>query len=201
MYYSNQNGKFIKRYQKSGLMFPHHISQLETNYNSFLVEDFTPNFRSFDAFQTALLWIASEFQKRNIRWWLAGSAALCVRGLALLPHDIDIMTFKSEIDGIKTLFEPYIMEPFHHVTGWVVKGFGVINYHFRIDIAFEPEEWVDGQGPVDFGPYAQNHLETILWHGFPIQVPPIELHLASNLTRARNDRVTQIQQYLRQHQI
>lgn len=199
MYYTNQNGKYIRQYKKKGLMFPHHINQLEKNYNSYLNHELNPEFRSFESFHQALMWIASGFQKYNINWWLAGSAALYLRGLNILPHDIDIMTFKSEIAGIKALCEPYIIEPFHHITGWVVKGFGVIEYQYRIDVAFEPEDWVDGQGPVDFGPYAQNHLETVEWQGYEIRIPPIQLHLASNQVRGRNDSVAKIQQYIRQH--
>jgi hypothetical protein len=94
--------------------------------------------------------------------------------------------------------QPYIVEPFHHVTDWVVKGFGVVDYGIRLDFAFEPEDWVDGRGPADFGPYAQAHLETVQWQGFAVQVPPVELHIAPNQARGRHDRVQLIYNYLNQ---
>ena len=52
------------------------------------------------------------------------------------------------------------------------------------------------QGPVDFGPYAQEHIEPVSWHGHEILVPPIELHIAPNEARNRHERVAQIREYL-----
>jgi hypothetical protein len=131
-----------------------------------------------------------------VRWWLAGSGALYVRGLKVKPHDLDVMTYKTEIEALRELVLPHTVEPFHHVTGWVVRGFGVVNYRYRIDFAFEPEDWVDGQGPLDFGPYAEAHIELVNWHGHEILVPPIELHIAPNEARGRQERVALIREYL-----
>lgn len=196
MFYTLQNGQYRKGYPKDRLMFPHDLVRMESNYNTYLPDELHQERRTLADLDAALLWVITEFKKRHIRWWLTGSGALYVRGLTVKPHDLDIMTFKSEIAAIREVVAPYIVEPFHHVTGWVVKGFGVINYGYRLDIAFEPEEWVDGNGPADFGPYAQEHLETITWQGETILVPPIELHLKANEIRGRSERVAQIRQYM-----
>ena len=198
MYYTLQDGCYLKGYPKDCLMFPHDLAQMEINYNVYLLDEIDQERRTLPHLDVALHWIITEFKKQNIRWWLTGSGALYVRGLAVKPHDLDVMTFKSEIEAIRQIVAPYIVEPFHHVSGWVVKGFGVVSYNYRIDVAFEPEEWVDGHGPADFCPYAQAHLEPISWQGETILVPPIELQLKSNEVRGRSERVAQIRRYMNQ---
>jgi hypothetical protein len=199
MFYALKDGRWSKGYPQSALMFPHDLAQMEQNYNAYLPDELHQENRTLAALDAALEWVCDECQRRGIRWWLAGSGALYARGLAVKPHDLDVMTFKTEIEKIREMVTPYIVEPFHHVTGWVVKGFGVVNYRYRLDFAFEPEDWVDGQGPVDFGPYAQAHLETVNWHGYKILLPPIELHIASNEARGRQERVKLIREYLAAH--
>lgn len=196
MFYAFKDGVWSKGYPKSALMFPQDLTRMETNFNAYIETELHQERRTLDDLDTALEWLCVEFERRGVRWWLAGSAALYARGLAVKPHDIDVMLEKSEIEKIRAMVAPYIVEPFHHVTGWVVKGFGVLNYRYRIDFAFEPEEWVDGQGPVDFGPYAQANVEPVAWHGHQILVPPIELQIAPNEARRRHERVVLIREYL-----
>jgi hypothetical protein len=196
MFYALKSGCWSKGYPKSALMFPHDLVQMEHNYNAYLPDELHQDNRTLADLDVALEWVCVECQRLNIRWWLTGSGALYARGLAVKPHDLDVMTFKTEIEKVRAMATPYIVEPFHHVTGWVVKGFGVVNYRYRLDFAFEPEEWVDSQGPVDFGPYAQAHVEPVAWHGYQILVPPIELQIASNAARGRHERVALIRSYL-----
>jgi len=106
------------------------------------------------------------------------------------------MTYKTEIRKIEQAFGQHAVEPFQHVADWVVKGFGVVYFNGRIDIAFEPEETVDEYGRVDFGIYAMNHLETIHWRGHSLKVPPVELHILSNRRRKRTNRVQLIEEYI-----
>lgn len=197
MFYEPKDGRWSKGIPRERLMFPHNPALLERNYNAYIEYELHQERRTRADLEAALAWLAQECARRGIRWWLAGSGALFARGLQVTPHDLDVMTWKSEIEAIHTLVASYIVEPFHHVTGWVVKGFGVADvHHTRFDFAFEPEDWVDGQGPVDFGPYAVEHLETIDWHGHQILVPPVELHIAPNEARDRHERVAQIKQYM-----
>jgi len=196
MFYALKDGVWTKGYPKAALMFPQDLAQMERNHNAFLETELHQEKRTPADLEAALEWVCAECQQRGIRWWLTGSGALYARGLAIKPHDLDVMTFKNEIEKIRPMVSPYIVEPFHHVTGWVVKGFGVVDYRYRLDFAFEPEEWVDGQGPVDFGPHAQAHLETIVWRGYEILVPPIELQIGPNEARGRHERVALIREYL-----
>jgi hypothetical protein len=196
MFYALKDGVWSKGYPKAALMFPQDLARMQANFNAYIETELHQERRTLADLDAALEWLCAEFEQRGVRWWLVGSVALYVRGLAVKPHDIDVMLEKSEIEKIREMVAPHIVEPFHHVTGWVVKGFGVVDYRYRIDFAFEPEEWVDGQGPVDFGPYAQARIEPVTWHGHEILVPPIELQIAPNKARGRSERVELIRQYL-----
>jgi len=196
MFYGLQVGVWSKSYPRAALMFPQDLVRMEANFNAYIESELHQERRSLADLDAALEWLCAEFEQRGVRWWLAGSGALYARGLAVKPHDLDVMLEKSEIEKIRAMVAPYIVEPFHHVTGWVVKGFGVVDYRYRIDFAFEPEEWVDGQGPVDFGPYARERVELVTWRGHEILVPPIELQIAPNEARGRSERVDLIRQYL-----
>ncbi|MBN1409726.1 MAG: hypothetical protein JW969_02705, partial [Spirochaetales bacterium] len=162
----------------------------------FIKSELHPDKRTQENLDASLQWLTEGLKRRKVKWWLAGSGALYVRGLEVKPHDLDVMTYKTGIEAIRRMVSPYIVEPFHHVNGWVVKGFGVVHYRTRIDFAFEPEDWVDDNGPVDFGPHAQSHLEKVVWHGHEILVPPVELHIAPNEARGRHDRVALIKNYM-----
>ena len=56
--------------------------------------------------------------------------------------------------------------------------------------------WVDGTGPVDFGPAASAELEEIKWKSHAILVPRVHYHLKSNQTRNRVDVVEKIQKHM-----
>jgi len=81
--------------------------------------------------------------------------------------------------------------------GWVTRDFGVLFWHARIDLASDPVAELDNPEPIDCGPYAREHLETIRWRGLDIKVPPIELTLAANKRRKRFERVKLIEEFLR----
>ena len=149
-FYAEVDGRFEKRFRRDGLLFPHDFGAIEARWVRYLRESrdrrVTP-----EAVDRALTWVADRHAEAGIDWWLAGSAALYVRGIDLLPHDIDVMSYLREAEALAPVVEGSIVEPFQRVSDWVVKGFGVIDRGVRIDYAFEPEAWVDGQGIVDFG--------------------------------------------------
>jgi len=135
----------------------------------------------------------------DINWWLAGSCAACVRGIPFNPHDIDIMIDAKDVDTINNLFIDHIVEPIIDSSGWVTKDFGVVFLHARIDIASDPQERLDHPEPVDCGPYAKRHLETVLWNGYRIKVPQVNLLLNANKRRGREDRVRLLEDYINRH--
>ena len=141
-----------------------------------------------------------EFIKRvggtKIEWWLTGSCASCIRGIQLNPHDIDIMIDSRDVDAVHSLFIDRIFEPILDTNGWVTKDFGVIFLHARIDIASDPQSSLDHPETVDCGPYAKEHLEEVIWRGFPVKLPPIQLQINVNKRRKRDDRVKILQEFL-----
>jgi len=196
MFYTNRGGVYSRTYAKQNLMFPHDFAAIERNYNRHKEKALTVGFSKDDLVQ-ALTWVADTMSSSQIRWWLTGSAALFVRGVDVMPHDLDVMTYKTEIGKIALTFGPWTIEPFEHATDWVVKGFGVADHSFRLDFAFEPEPDVDKDGILDFGPYAEAHLETVIWKGRPIRVPPLKAQLLSNVQRKRSKVVEGIELLLR----
>jgi len=197
-FYLERDGIYSKEFLTRDFMFPHDTRALEENLSKNLERMLNEHLGVTQTdWALTLKSVCEVLDQYQIRWWLAGSAACAARGIAINPQDIDVMTFKSETEKIAKAFGPHIVEPFHHVSDWVVKGFGVVYLNGRVDFAFEPESSVDSGGPVDFGPQAMNSLETIEWRGHRIQVPPVNLHLLPNRRRNRADRVRLIEEYIR----
>lgn len=190
------SGETFERTYPPRLLFPHDVASLESRANRFLAREssVTPTREAFDA---ALERVCDRHREAGVEWWLAGSAALVVRGLDTVPHDIDVLTAISQLERLVPVVEPEVVEPFHDSTGWVVRGFGVVDAGFRVDYAFDPEPWVDSAAPVDFGPIAAGSLETVRWRGREIRVPPLALHLPSNRARGRAAVVAWIEERLR----
>jgi len=199
-FFSEENEVLTKKFLKSTLMFGHDLSVAAIRFEKHIKEQGNTDERTY-RFEKALDWICRRHKEKSINWWLAGSGALFARGIDVVPHDIDVMTYKSEIDKIVIIVKDDVVEPFHHVSGWVVRGFGVINHDFRIDYAFEPEDWVDGDGPVDFGPTARNELEEIRWRDHVILVPKVHFHIKSNQARNRKDVVEKIEKYMKERNL
>lgn len=81
----------------------------------------------------------------------------------------------------------------------MTKDFGVLFLHARIDIASDPQACLDDPEPVDCGPYAKEHLDTVTWNGYDIKVPPLSLQLHVNKLRGRHDRARLIQDYMNKY--
>ncbi len=195
LFYQKRGNFYEKSLPLKSMMFEQNFSEIESRYNLFINRELNHTYNK-EIMDQALITICEGHQARDINWWLAGSAALYVRGLDIEPHDLDVMTYLQEKDKVKNFVMPYIVEAFHNVSSWVVKGFGVIDLGLRIDYAFEPESFVDNDGFVDFGPYAEAHLEKIRWKGYEILIPPVELHLKSNIARNRKDTIQKIREYI-----
>lgn len=196
--FTEKNHRYTRSYNKNTFMFQQSSRLLKENFEGCLEKMINNTLCNTKMdWEKALDAIADKMLKNNISWWLTGSAACAIRGINIIPQDIDIMTYKTEIKKVEKVFKNFAIEPYHHVTNWVVKGFGVIYLNGRIDMAFEPEESSDGHGRVDFGFYAMNNLETIKWKGYSIKVPPVDLHIYSNKVRGRHDRVKLIEEYIK----
>ncbi|MGG7165798.1 hypothetical protein [Clostridium ihumii] len=193
-YYSLEHGNFVKKYPKN----IDNIDNIKMNFKNYAEEMFLQmGYLKEVQWEKALLSFINKIKGYDIDWWLTGSCALCIRGISVMPHDVDIMLNSKDIGKIKNIFSDFIVEPIISSKGWVVDYFGVLFLNARIDLAFDPQDFVDKPEPSDFGPYARNHIESVLWNGNIVKVPPLELQLQVNRKRKRYDRVKAIEDYLK----
>ena len=191
-YYSLEKGSYVKRFPRD----TPNISRIRDNWVNFAGEMFSQMGRiRIVRWEEALLGFIERIRDSSIDWWLTGSCATCIRGIDIQPHDVDIMLHSEDIAKVNTLFLDCIVEPIRSSKGWVVANFGVLFMGARIDLAFDPEGFVDSPEPADFGPYAMKNLEVVTWKGQRIKAPPLELQRQVNRRRGRDDRVAAIEQY------
>ena len=142
--------------------------------------------------QEALLALLQRIARQNMNWWLVGSAALAVRGLKIVPHDIDLCTDDASAHTLGQVLEDCLIEPVQDVRGWVCNWFGRAFLHTRIEWVGGVDENLDEDEISDFGPIAASRKETIIWHGYEIHVPPLDLQLLVSERRGLTNRVEQI---------
>jgi hypothetical protein len=136
----------------------------------------------------ALLTVLERIDGQSIDWWLTGSAALSVRGLTVMPSDIDLITGEADALKLGDLLADFLVQPMMDTTGWVGKWFGRAFPGARVEWVGGVSETVDAQGVTDFGPTAAARLVTVEWCGRSIRVPPLDLQLAVNERRGRLER-------------
>lgn len=192
-YYSLEYENYVKHYPKN----IDNIEKVKINFKNYAEEMFLQmGYFKKVQWESSLLAFINKVNGYDIDWWLTGSCALCVRGISVIPHDIDIMLNSKDINKIKYIFSDYIVEPIIPTKGWVVDYFGALFLDTRIDLAFDPQEFVDKPEPSDFGLYAMKNIEKVMWNGNIIKVPPLELQLQANRRRERYDRVKAIEDFL-----
>ncbi len=141
----------------------------------------------------ALESFATHAEESGLRWWLTGSGAAALRVPGIEPHDLDIMLDESQLAQVAEVFANALVEPIVQTGGWVTRSFGVLFLGMRIDLAAGPEAFVDQPEPADFGPWAQDHLETVAWRGHLVRVPPLAVQAAVNRRRGRVERADMIE--------
>jgi hypothetical protein len=134
--------------------------------------------------------------KEDVDWWLCGSAALAVRGIEIIPRDIDVITDEVGAYRLGKILQDYLIEPLMDTQGWICKAFGKAFLDATIDIAGGIEESVDIPEPSDFGPEAEKNLEKINWHGYELRVPPLKLQLRQSEKRGLTNRKEKIRTML-----
>ncbi|CAA9264871.1 MAG: hypothetical protein AVDCRST_MAG26-2513 [uncultured Chloroflexia bacterium] len=132
----------------------------------------------------------------SVNWYLAGSAALAVRGLHVIPGDIDLVVDDAGAHSLGELLRNDMIEPVVPMEGWVFRWFGRSFLHACLEWAGGVESRADMPEPSDFGPVAAGRLETVEWRGYALRVPPLELQLAVNLRRGRMERADLIRRAL-----
>jgi hypothetical protein len=121
----------------------------------------------------------TEFLKRvegtEVRWWLAGSAALAVRGIDVAPRDLDFAVSDAHVVG--RLLEDLLVEPVTNLKHWVAEWFGRAFHGALIEWVSDVHPDAAGQG-LEQGPAAASRLDTLRWAGHTVRVTPLDLQLA-----------------------
>jgi hypothetical protein len=130
---------------------------------------------------------------REPAWWLAGSAALAVRGAPIEPGDIDLVSSGETARNLGMIFadaliEPVVCDPSSQLSDYWGRAFLTA----RLEWIGAPKAGVDSPLPTDFGPIAASRLETVTWEGWQLRVPPLDLQRAVSQRRGLTARVALI---------
>lgn len=143
--------------------------------------------------ETGLCEFADRARGSGLEWWLYGSAALAVRGMAVEPGDLDLHVDDAYLAG--ELMADLLVEPVTRMHGWVADAGGRA-------FAGAIVEWLAGAHPSGSDlPHEQEedtrgHLELILWNGREIPVPSLDLQLAIAEQRGLDSRAALIRRAL-----
>jgi hypothetical protein len=129
---------------------------------------------------------------QSIDWWLAGSAALAVRGLDVMPGDLDLIVDGASALKLGELLLDHLVEPVLPSSGWIGDWFGRAFLHARVEWVGDVHADVDTPLASDFGPTAASRLEVVRWQGSAIRVPPLDLQLQVSERRGLTGRAAKI---------
>jgi len=141
----------------------------------------------------ALREVCQRTTGRPVSWWLAGSAALAVRGAPIEPGDLDVICDTGDAVTIGELFSDSLIEPVTRgPMDWLCEWQGRAFWGMRIEWAGGINPAVDDPEPCDFGPEAARRLEPVRFEDWQILVPPLELQRVVNERRGLTHRVAMI---------
>lgn len=134
----------------------------------------------------ALPIIINKFLENNIEWYLFGSVSDAIRGVKIVPHDIDIIVHTKDFFKVKDLFSDCIVEPFvDNKENWMVRYFG------RISIG---QSYIDIVAAENLN--LENHsYDKIFWNGYNVFVELFENRYQLELKRNRLDRLKAMDEY------
>ena len=140
---------------------------------------------------------AAERLDGRVGWWLAGSAALAVRGIEVVPKDVDLAVTDAREAG-KAL-EDLLVEPVREMPNWVATWFGRAFCGALIEWVADVHPEIERQPPHEQGPLAAGRLEDVVWQGHHIKCTPLDLQLAVATSRGREDVARKITEYRHAH--
>jgi hypothetical protein len=125
----------------------------------------------------------------GLDWWLYGSAALAVRGMDIVPGDLDFAVDDAHHAG--RIFNDLLVEPVTGPLDWVAEWIGRAFYGALFEWSARPAPAVEA-APNEFGGWAADRLETIAWRGHGVRVPRLDVQLAVARQRGLTDRAAMI---------
>lgn len=136
--------------------------------------------------QERMLTLLRIVEGQSLDWAVVGSAALALRGLDVMPGDIDLVTAEEDALKLGELALDYLIEPIQETPGWIGKWWARSFMGACVEWVGGVNDSADAYGISDFGPVAMTRLETIQWCGYTVRVPPLDLQLAVNERRGRD---------------
>ncbi len=142
--------------------------------------------------ERALESVIQRVEGQAINWWLVGSAALAVRGLAVTPGDVDLVVDDAGARQLGELLLDDLIEPVVPVEGWICNWFGRAFPGALVEWVGGVDERADQPRPSDFGPIAASQREAVHWRGHRLHVPPLDLQLTVSEARGRMEQAALI---------
>ena len=139
--------------------------------------------------ENALRETVRRLDTANVDWWLTGSAALAVRGIAVVPRDLDLVVSDEGAAAATIAVHDVLIEPAVPVEGWFCRSWGRAWIGARVEWVGGVTEAADKPLPTDFGLVAAASLDRVAWNGLTISVPPLELQRVVSARRGLVDRV------------
>ena len=146
--------------------------------------------------EQALLAFMQKVVGQSFQWYLAGSAALAVRGLDVAPRDLDLIVDTAGAHSLGDLLFDELIQPVEESRGWISNWFGRAFLHTRIEWIGGVHEDADENGMTEYGPVAVSRLETINWQGYTVLVSPLDIQLEVSKRRGLDERVKMIEQII-----
>ncbi|MBE6022606.1 MAG: hypothetical protein E7231_05125 [Cellulosilyticum sp.] len=176
-FYKKQDKIYIKEYQG-------HISKAEQiikNFNRLMPDAFDKG-----DWENALLKFARICKESGIIWFLTGSACDAVRGIDVIPHDLDIEIFSKHWNKAQEVLSDYIVEPFIETNGWARDHFGrIVVEKTLVDVVADEK--------FDFPNYAYEPFE---WRGYTLWLEPFMSRYNIERQRERLDRIEAFDKYI-----
>jgi hypothetical protein len=114
-----------------------------------------------------------------------------VRGLDVDPGDLDFVVDDAHIAG--RIFGDLLVEPVTRLEGWVAEWGGRAFHGALFEWVANVDPALDAE-PHEQGRAAASRLETVIWCGHRVRVPPLELQLATAIRCGFNERAAKIRQ-------
>ncbi|OPZ86332.1 MAG: hypothetical protein BWY76_00996 [bacterium ADurb.Bin429] len=124
----------------------------------------------------------------GIRWYIHGSAAMALWGIAVAPRDLNIIfPDLADFDRVRQHFLSETIYPLERCEGWLMGGLGGLFIHANIGLAFNNATDV----PFDMRP-----LKEMEWRGRTIAISPLEWLIRDNQHYGRSERVALIERFM-----
>ncbi len=126
----------------------------------------------------------------NLSWYVHGSAAMALWGLAVEPRNLDILLPNlSDMERVRELFRKQTLFPIERCGDWVMGGGGELFLDAPVSVYFHNSS----QEPFDMG-----RLEKLIYREETIYLSTLEMLKQDNFRYGRPDRVQLIENRLRQ---